>query len=449
MFFRGSLLSYRFPETSFIALHKLSVIRNGIMHSVRIQFLSLPLLLSFLLFFLSSCRSALPPHIMEMAPHPSPSSDKIPVIFVPGIKGSRLVDSEGEIQWLTGSQALGFSNSDLRLKRQENPESQASVNDESPDELMPYGPVDRVTAIPYLLDVAVYDGWLRTMSENPEVDFYVFSYDWRIDNTLTRSKLLKYIQKIASQYKQKPVLIGHSMGGMLSFSVVNYNPNLVSGAVYVGTPFRGGIGYMRDLYEGTSTGLNSEIQSPCTIARYGSVYGFFPRLDTWDTKNVVLDKEGKSIPIDFFQAQQWEEYNLGFHAHYCKPEEIPNPVEFNRMLKLALYFRKSLDPTASLVKNPPPSLVVTAKNRKTTEKMQISQPKTGAGSKIIWDLDRAPKAPGDGRVTEGNSLPPKGFPYKKIYTEYEHSVMLNDTGVQEAILEFIDSSQREKSNPGN
>lgn len=359
--------------------------------------------------------------------------EKIPLIFVPGIKGSKLFDRKGEIRWLTGWQALGFSTPDLRLNSD-------SGKDNNSNDLVPIGPVDRVTAIPYIVDASIYDGWLRRILNENQYDFYVFSYDWRKNNLETRKQLQRFLIEVSSAYSQKPILIGHSMGGMLSFSVVNENPDLVSRVVYVGVPFRGGIGYMRDLHEGTPTGLNSTIQSPCRVARYESVYGFFPRLNTWDTKDVTLDTKGSPITVDFFQAESWKEQNFGFHSHTCQPDEIPNPLEFQRILDNAKKFRASLDPSKKLKQFSPPSLVVSAQNRPTLRAIQMTQDSTGSGSLKKWELDLAPKVSGDGRVSHENSLPPKGFPYKLIFTEYEHSVMLNDAKLQDEILDFLQAS---------
>ncbi|MCC5814514.1 MAG: alpha/beta fold hydrolase, partial [Leptospira sp.] len=385
--------------------------------------------LSITVLFISlwNCRFSLPEEILAPKLRKDFNKENIPIVFVPGIKGSRLFNKEGEMKWLTGSQALGLSNPDLRLHG-------------SSKDLIPMGPVDRVTAIPYLLDASIYYDFLKWANALDNIDFYVFSYDWRKDNLTTRNNLEAFLQEIGNRYNKKPVLIGHSMGGMLSFSTVNKNPDLVSKAVYVGTPFRGGIGYMRDLLEGVKTGINSRIQSPCVIAKYESVYVFFPRLNTWETKNIVLDKNGKPMEVDFFKAESWDDNSFGFHSHTCKPDEIPNPIEFQRTLTNAKKFRQSLDPSSSLKKSPLPSLVISAKNRDTTQAIQLTQDKTGAGSKKYWDLDLAEKVPGDGRVTESNSVPPPGFEYKLIYTEYEHSVMLNDSKVQREVLEFLQAS---------
>jgi hypothetical protein len=43
-----------------------------------------------------------------------------------------------------------------------------------------------------------------------------------------------------------------------------------------------------------------------------------------------------------------------------------------------------------------------------------------------WDFDSRPKIPGDGRVGESQAVPPLGIPYQIVYSEAEHSDLLND-----------------------
>jgi pimeloyl-ACP methyl ester carboxylesterase len=372
---------------------------------------------SFLLvFFTFYCRASLPPHLSENRLKTHANDNHIPVVFVPGIKGSILKDRNGSIQWLTAGQALAFSTPDLRLAG-------------ATRELIPSGAIARVTAIPRVIDVDLYGPWLERMSQVEGIDFYVFSYDWRKDNLNNRDKLILFLDEIQKKYSMKPVLIGHSMGGMLSFSALNEKPDLVQRVVLVGVPFRGGIGYMKDLYSGNATGLNSKIQSPCMIAKYESVYGFFPRLDSIDSQGLVLDHSGGVLPIDFFKESAWRENSLGFYGQKCKPEDVPSALDFQNILSRAKQFRESLDLSQKLIKSSPKMLLVHAQNRPTRKAFK----KTEKG----WDMEIVPREKGDGSVLFEHSIPQPGLSYEKILTENEHSVMLNDKLVQERILTFL------------
>lgn len=378
----------------------------------------------FFLLVLLSCRQSVPDRLTKNQVIPLKTDNK-PVVFVPGIKGSKLEDRQGNLRWLDAKASLNFTNPDLRL-----------MGDSY--DLKPVGAIDRITAIPYLIDVAVYGPWLIKMSQQEGIDFYVFSYDWRKKNLGTRDQLLQFLEEISKKYQKKPILIGHSMGGMLSLSTINLKPNLVDKVIYVGVPFRGGIGYMKDLHVGNATGLNAKIQGPCRIAKYETVYGFFPRLHTWDSKDVVVDSMGKTIELDLYNAKTWKENTLGFYANDCKPEELPSENELQTILDNSVKFRESLTPTKALLKAKIPTLVVHGKNLPVRKAMTLLDNKRiQTPSAKIWDLEIAPKEMGDGSVSYANSLPPEGILYKSIFTENEHSLMLNDPLIQEQVLEFI------------
>ncbi len=381
-------------------------------------------------FFISlivflSCRTPLPEYLTSSKIRNDFNSMNQPVVFVPGIKGSILSDEKGNIFWLNASQALAFSNPDLRLVGD-------SIN------LKPMGALSRITVIPYIVEVPIYAPWLERMSNTENIDFYVFSYDWRKKNLDTRDQLIQFLESIGKKYKSKPVLIGHSMGGMLSFSAVNTNPTLVDKVIYVGVPFRGGIGYMKDLHVGVSTGLNSQIQSPCTIAKYETVYGFFPRLNSTDSKDVVKDSSGKSIDLDFYLESTWKDNSLGFYSHSCLAENVPNPIQFQENLNSAKKFRESLSPSSRLKKSPITTLVVHGKNYPTRKAMTLISDKYGEKNFAPkWDLEIYPKDEGDGSVLFRDSIPPIDIQFKSILSNNEHSVLLNDKNVQDKILEFI------------
>jgi pimeloyl-ACP methyl ester carboxylesterase len=374
------------------------------------------------------CRSHYPELLPTATVRSESKTDRIPVVFVPGIKGSVLLNEEGDKLWLTGTQALGLQTPNLGLYGEN-------------QDLIPGGPVLRVTAIPYLIEQEIYGPWIQRMMSEPAIDFYVFSYDWRKDNLITQARLVRFLKEIQSKYNQKPVLIGHSMGGMLSFSAANQNPGLVEKAIFVGTPFRGGIGYMEDLLLGNSTGLNKSIQGPCQIAKYESVYGFFPRLKTTDTKDTTLDASGKPLNLDFFSEQTWKDQSWGFYAHSCHPDQIPNPIEFQFKLDRARKFRESLDPKPEFAATKPKLLVVSAKNRPSLRAInRIGN--TGPGSLVRWDFQKAELVPGDGRVTYENSLPAPGVNYTYFETDFEHGVLMNDPNLFKKVLAFLEISDK-------
>src|SRR4051812_30823424 len=76
---------------------------------------------------------------------------RVPLVFIHGIKGSYLVNSNGgKKHWLTGWQSLGFSTPELALPYLWEGDHQPK------DALAPAGVLDQVTVLPYLMEEKVY-----------------------------------------------------------------------------------------------------------------------------------------------------------------------------------------------------------------------------------------------------------------------------------------------------
>ncbi|MBM9577091.1 lecithin--cholesterol acyltransferase [Leptospira sp. 201903070] len=347
---------------------------------------------------------------------------QIPLVFVPGYKGSELFQKteSGSLDriWLTPWQALNFTAPDLTLKKNDN--------------VQVGGVLSSVTLIPLLIDVKVYQPWLEWLSTSARIRPYVFPYDWRKDNGETSLALEVFLEKVQKENAGvAPVLVGHSNGGNLILSVINRKPSSASKVIFVGVPFRGGIGFMEDLISGVSTGLNPEITSACVVSSFISVYTFFPREGSFDTKDPLKDSADKNIPFRFFNASDWEKYELGPYSHEAHCEPPPSLKEFQSRLDLALAFRNSLDPKKGT--QYPPVLVVHARNRPT---MRVLKPEKNPDH-WFWDFKNAETAPGDGRVTFSSSIPPDEIVHKSFLSDAEHSSLLSDPKVWERIYHFL------------
>lgn len=339
------------------------------------------------------------------------------VVFVPGYKGSELISSSGKRLWLGPSQALAFSTPDLSLK--------------DGDGIMAGDILSSVTAIPGILDVKVYSPWLKRLESEAGLTSYVFPYDWRKDNGSTSLLLETFLERIKKESGGKaPVVVGHSNGGTLTLSVLNRRPDLISKAVFVGAPFHSGIGFLEDLMLPQATGLNGKIADPCVVSTFASVYTFFPREASFDTRDVLSDTNGKFMENRFFRAAFWKEHELGPFSKTASCSNLPEEKEFQKRLDRAKAFRDSL--TTKTEKIRPSVLVVRAVNRPTLRVLYGE--KTTEGWK--WDFAKAKRTNGDGRVTAESALPPPGIEYELFESEAEHSKLLSDTKVQDRILEF-------------
>jgi hypothetical protein len=213
-------------------------------------------------------------------------------------------------------------------------------------------------------------------------------------------------------------------------SALNKHPENISKVVFVGTPFSGGVGFLEDIMIGVSTGINSKIASPCVVQSFESIYSFFPRENSFDTKEVLFDENRNVIQNKFYDANFWKTYNLGTYTvgSPCANEPI---LDLQQRLNKALKFKESLD-TKKEIKYPP-VLVVRAENKGTIRR--VFGRKMNEGWR--WKVLEGERVAGDGRVTNENALPPPGVPFSLYVSTAEHSELLNDKETSNSILDFI------------
>lgn len=180
----------------------------------------------------------------------------LPLIFVPGISGSQLVDSQGTEYWPA---AGTFSHDDLTLYPSQSPISltasyaitQATVlgvhipyfDDQT------YGPLIanfeangfrqyQTGGDPAKRTAAGCD--LSQAGNNPNL--FVFPYDWRLSNVQNAALLAEYVACVRKFYPGTQVnLMAHSMGGLVARRYILANPgaNHVNSLITVATPWLG------------------------------------------------------------------------------------------------------------------------------------------------------------------------------------------------------------------
>lgn len=345
------------------------------------------------------------------------------VVFIHGIKGSQLVDVNDSIVWLTGAQGLGLDTPKLSLPLAWQGDSQEK------DSIRAKEVLSDVKVIPFILEEKIYSPWLAAGRKLFGENFYPFAYDWRRDNLENVSSFESFLETIRSQNPEANItVVAHSMGGLITMALLNKRPEFFSKVVFVGVPFYGGIGFMEDLHVGIPNGLNHKILSGEVLFTMPSVYTLFPL----ETKEHVIAEElsGNPIEIDFYSAGEWNKNQFGVFAKESNSNE-KNFTFLTKALARAKQFKEQIK--ASNIKYPP-ILVVTGKAHPTLSKIQ----KNGKRSVNGWDFASLPREPGDGRVLEKNSFPPKGISYETFYSTWSHSALLNDPSVIDRVKEFVE-----------
>jgi hypothetical protein len=296
----------------------------------------------------------------ESAKHHSP--DRNPIIAIPGLLGSRLLDApSGVSAWGAFERgaanpsspdgariiALPIRDEELALLR---------------DEVEPVGVLEkvRIKLVGVPLEVQAYAGILATLGVGGyrdealglagEVDYgqdhftcFQFAYDWRRDNVASARALRDFIlakrEYVRAEYREKYGvdnadvrfdIATHSMGGLVTRYFLMYGgqdlpadgslpeltwegAKLVERVILIGTPNAGSVTAFRDLLQGTQLAPLLPYYSPALMGTFPSIYQLLPRSRH---RPLVWDGDPER-PVDILDPEIWQRMGWGLAA----PEE--------------------------------------------------------------------------------------------------------------------------------
>ena len=289
----------------------------------------------------------------------SANRERVPVILIPGLLGSRLARADnGQELWPGGTRKLltsGYEDLALRI---------------DPETLEP---IDDGLVASGLFDAAVgKDFYRRIVKELREAGgyrlsrpgskvvqqkarLYLFSYDWRQDNVVTVRKLDELIEQIRRDYDDPYLrvdIIAHSMGGLIvryyerygTVDVLNGNAFPVTGlglaklrrVVLLGTPNQGTVTSLHKFLNGYRVGLSALPTEG--VATMPSTFQLFPHpLVDW-----VVNINGQPLNFDLFDVEFWRRYEWSIFDHRIQrrishhPEIWPTPEVFERWFEKRL-----------------------------------------------------------------------------------------------------------------
>lgn len=168
-----------------------------------------------------------------------------PVVFVPGVGGSRIIDAVGEEKWL----GIGAAHDGLALT---GPDAQPGLRADKvlqhecvagacPDKLRLYGPYADALKQSGMREYRTHtEGVGKPASFRPEhmttagcdvsqrpanPNLFLFPYDWRQSNTESAAKLKDFMGCVRKFYTGPVILTAHSMGGLVGRRYVLDNPS--------------------------------------------------------------------------------------------------------------------------------------------------------------------------------------------------------------------------------
>lgn len=411
----------------------------------------------------TSCISAhRTPNLQRIFTDARMRTGKPPVIVIPGILGSELINSKnGEKVWpsafRTSEEGLPMS-SDLSSNR---------------DDLVPGKIIETVRLARVLPEVYVYRDLLEALRhyagyregdwDNPGADggsdtFYVFAYDWRKDNVANAIQLTHQIEHLKKELHQPDLkfnIIAHSMGGLIARYAALYGdqdlpkddslpqPNWagarnIGKIVMIGAPNEGSADAFATLIAGYSIteGLRRRVPllnklSAEDAVRTPSVFQLLPHAGTVR----FLDENLNVIPIDLYDPAVWKKYGWtplfeeSFRRRYVNHQSAGTDSERAKEVDLDEYLAATLSRTrqfhraldVAIGPNQPVALLaiggdceetlnspVIVRDTKENRWLTLIRPRefrTTAGEKISKNrVTEAMYAPGDGRVTRKSLL---------------------------------------------
>lgn len=295
-------------------------------------FLSLTLLLSF---FSSKVISQTPEKIAETLDKNALVTGKNPIIIIPGISGSVLVNSKnGKTVWFA---VRRDKDDDLRL-----PMTSANLA-RNRDSLIPKDIIREVKLPGILPDVEVYQGLIDSLKargfaegdwNKPQAAdvFYVFPYDFRRDNVETARILIQKVEAVKRALGRPDLkfdIIAHSMGGLISRYAAMYGAaDLPSagakpvptwaGAKHInkllmfGTPNEGAFGSFDAAINGYTVVSQRNLPfiddfRPEDVLTNPSLFQLLPH----QTSARFLDENLQPVKVDLYNPNTWRKYGWG------------------------------------------------------------------------------------------------------------------------------------------
>jgi pimeloyl-ACP methyl ester carboxylesterase len=390
---------------------------------------------------------------------------KRPLIVIPGILGSQLVNYEtGEVVWPSA-----FRSSDDGLSLPVSTDLKRNHDNLVARKIVDTARLAKLAPEVYvyhelLVALTKYGGYKEGDWNNPGEDgdhdtFYVFPYDWRRDNVETARDLVERLETLKRKLNRPDLrfnILAHSMGGLVARYAAMYGdadlppgdaepkPSWAGAAhinkiVMFGTPNEGSADAFATLLEGYSVteGLRRRIPLLNKLSREDiftapSVFQLLPHR----AATHFLDENLQPIEIDLYDPAVWRRYSWSpvtdpeYRQRFVKGRTRGDNAPFRGgsleeldayfalVLSRAKRFHEALDVSED---NPPvqlfafggdcedtliaPVILYDKKNNRWTTLLRPRSFNTSTGRKVsLKEATDAMSAPGDGRVSRRSLL---------------------------------------------
>lgn len=390
----------------------------------------------------------------ELAATPPLRKGKLPVIVIPGLLGSELINKDTDDNvWFNLQRS---KTDDLRLPISTN----IAANRDS---LVPRDILRTVKVLKFLPESEIYERLTNTLETTGgytegkwdaptetgyEDTYYVFPYDWRRDNVENARLLIRRIDELKLKLKKPNLkfnIIAHSMGGLIARYAARFGDADLPGGTrpirptwagakdinnifMVGTPNQGAISALDSLINGlellNAKGLNLPFVqelSKYDVFTIPSAYQLLPHAGTAR----IYDENLKPLKLDLYNPLTWEKYGWtaysdpNFAKQFSEDEQKQAKDYFRTVLNRAKRLQEALDSNIG-AKSPVSLYLFGADCKQTLDAMvlyrdqkkdrweAIFRPKTfvrSNGTKVLArDMEKIFYAPGDGVVAQRSFL---------------------------------------------
>lgn len=282
---------------------------------------------ALMVIVLAACSSVRGPDLERLYRYQRGNPDQPPIVLVPGLFGSRLINADGSEAWPGSLLRLVFSNYDeLGL------DIDPATLEPMPTQLTVAGLTNRAAGRDYygrIQEVLENAGGFRLTTAGKPVTadqrrYYILDYDWRQDNLESVRRLDALIEQIRIDYGNpdlKVDVVAHSMGGLITryylrygtvdeltdneFPLSFHGADRVRRAILLGTPNLGSMNAVDAFINGKKIGLSG--LPPEVVATFPSAYQLLPHpISQW-----LLTIEGEMPEdLDQFDAETWQRFRF-------------------------------------------------------------------------------------------------------------------------------------------
>lgn len=360
------------------------------------------------------------------------------IVVLPGITGS-VLQKDGKDVWAGSRQAV-FQALRTRFRSLHDLKLAGAADSDDldlGDGVVASRLVDDITILPGLMKVDGYSGLRRKILQQFDVkqgdifddryaaNYFEFPYDWRRDNRISARKLQRFIAARLPQWREasgnkdaKVILIGHSMGGLIS----RYYLEVLGGwrdcklLVTFGTPFSGSPKAIDAIANGNR---RAGIDVTEIVRSFPSAYQLLPR-----------------YPV-LRSGTEWLRVTAVDNIPHLSPAQIAWGFGFTQEIEAALKANASEDRYEQKYR----TLPIVGTHQPTWQSAAIQNGKLTllAGMPNGWDRYLAD---GDGTVPRISAVPPEiADQFPEVFHTEKHGSIQNNAITLEQLMRTLSSTQ--------